>query len=88
MAIASPDYFLTLALLSSLTLQDQNALSLWFQEQVEERDKLEREEQRYWREYSKYKRELLMAEDDFRSLDCQVAQTYTLLTVSGTLGNY
>jgi len=30
------------------------------------------EEERYWREYSKYKRELLMAEDDFRSLDCQV----------------
>ena len=35
-------------------------------------DKLEKEEQRYWKEYSKYKRELLMAEDDFRSLDCQV----------------
>jgi hypothetical protein len=33
---------------------------------------LEKEEQRYWKEYSKYKRELLMAEDDFRSLDCQV----------------
>ena len=43
-----------------------------FQVQVQERDKLEREEQRYWKEYSKYKRELLMAEDDFRSLDCQV----------------
>ena len=42
------------------------------QVQVQERDKLEREEQRYWKEYSKYKRELLMAEDDFRSLDCQV----------------
>ena len=33
---------------------------------------MEKEEQRYWKEYSKYKRELLMAEDDFRSLDCQV----------------
>ena len=42
------------------------------QVQIQERDKLEKEEQRYWKEYSKYKRELLMAEDDFRSLDCQV----------------
>jgi beclin 1 len=33
--------------------------------------KLEQEEQKYWKEYSKHKRELLIAEDDFRSLDCQ-----------------
>jgi beclin 1 len=45
------------------------------QAQIQERDQLEKEEQRYWKEYSKYKRELLMAEDDFRSLDGQVWTT-------------
>merc|ERR1711974_87003 len=39
--------------------------------QKAERSKLEREEHKYWKEYSRHKRELLMAEDDFRSLDCQ-----------------
>ena len=28
--------------------------------------------QRYWKQYSKYKRELLIAEDDSRSLDCRL----------------
>lgn len=39
--------------------------------QKEERAKLEDEEHKYWKEYSRHKRELLIAEDDFRSLDCQ-----------------
>jgi len=39
--------------------------------QKAERAKLEREEHKYWKEYSRHKRQLLMAEDDFRSLDCQ-----------------
>lgn len=55
-------------------------LTWWFfsKTQIEERTKLEQEEERYWREYSKYKRELLMAEDDFRSLDCQVRNSVLL----------
>ncbi len=40
--------------------------------QKEERAKLEGEEQKYWKEYSRHKRQLLVAEDDFRSLDCQL----------------
>jgi len=40
-------------------------------EQQIERAKLEKEEQKYWKEYSRHKRQLLIAEDDFRTLDCQ-----------------
>ncbi len=40
--------------------------------QKEERAKLEREEHKYWKEYSRHKRQLLIAEDDFKSLDCQL----------------
>ena len=39
--------------------------------QKSERANLEREEHKYWKEYSRHKRQLLIAEDDFRSLDCQ-----------------
>ncbi|XP_066587031.1 beclin-1-like protein isoform X2 [Prorops nasuta] len=47
----------------------QNAIS----EQQEERRRLQQEEHRYWREYSKHKRDLLLAEDECRSLECQQA---------------
>ena len=36
--------------------------------QKAEKDKLEKEEQKYWKEYSRHKRQLLIAEDEFRSL--------------------
>ncbi len=43
-----------------------------FRSQTAARDRLEQEEIRYWKEYSRYKRELLSAEDDYRSLDCKL----------------
>ncbi len=49
--------------------QDQARAEADFKEQAEARDKLEKEELRYWKEYSKYKRELMAAEDDYKSLD-------------------
>jgi len=41
-------------------------------EQTKQREKLEREEDQYWKQYSKHKQELLAAEDEYRSLDCQL----------------
>jgi len=40
-------------------------LSMFFKAQKA----LEKEELNYWKEYSKHKRELLKAEDDYRSLE-------------------
>ena len=42
---------------------------------LEEKSRLERDEERYWREYSKHKRDLLSAEDSYRSLDCRLRYT-------------
>jgi len=42
------------------------------EEQTKQREKLEREEDQYWKQYSKHKQELLAAEDEYRSLDCQL----------------
>ncbi|XP_043473752.1 beclin-1-like protein [Leptopilina heterotoma] len=38
-----------------------------------ERERLQSEEERYWREYSKHRRDLMLAEDECRSLECQLA---------------
>ncbi len=37
-------------------------------EAVRRREELEREEERYWREYSRHKHKLLQAEDEYRYL--------------------
>jgi beclin 1 len=37
-----------------------------------QREQLEREEAHYWREYSRHKHQLLLAEDEYRSLDSQL----------------
>ncbi|XP_076165892.1 beclin-1-like Atg6 isoform X1 [Ptiloglossa arizonensis] len=42
-------------------------------QQERERDRLQCEEQKYWKEYSKHKRDLILAEDEYRSLECQLA---------------
>ena len=36
------------------------------------RERLEEEEEQYWRQYSLHKQQLLLAEDEYRSLDCQL----------------
>ena len=40
-----------------------------------QREQLEKEEEHYWREYSRHKHELLLAEDEYRSLDSQLRST-------------
>ncbi|XP_011310073.1 beclin-1-like protein isoform X2 [Fopius arisanus] len=42
-------------------------------EQELERERLQSEEKRYWREYSRHRRDLILAEDECRSLECQLA---------------
>merc|ERR1719474_1446769 len=48
-------------------------------EQARRREELEKEEERYWREYSRHKQQLLNAEDEYRSLDWQLRITQTQL---------
>jgi beclin 1 len=55
--------------------EDQSEAESDLAEQKEERSKLEAAEAKYWKEYSRHKRQLLTAEDDFRSLDCQLKYT-------------
>ncbi len=52
--------------------EEQGKAEEEFQEQIAAREKLEQEELKYWKEYSRYKRELLAAEDDYKSLDCKL----------------
>ena len=35
-------------------------------QQERERERLQSEEERYWKEYSKHKRDLILAEDEYR----------------------
>ena len=52
-----------------------NGVHLLLPTQLEEKSRLERDEERYWREYSKHKRDLLNGEDSYRSLDCRLRYT-------------
>ncbi|KAL7025459.1 hypothetical protein ACKWTF_013478 [Chironomus riparius] len=40
--------------------------------QDEEKKRLKLEDEKYWREYTKHRRELIAAEDEYRSLECQL----------------
>jgi len=51
---------------------EQAAADCALEEQLKAQEALEKEELSYWTEYSKYKRELLTAEDDYRSLECRL----------------
>lgn len=44
-----------------------------------QREQLEREEEHYWREYSRHRHRLLLAEDEYRSLDSQLRSTQAQL---------
>lgn len=41
--------------------------------QQEEKERLNIDEEKYRKEYSKYRRELMLSEDEYRSLECQIA---------------
>lgn len=52
--------------------QENARTDVELEEQAKERERLEREEERYWKQYSRHQQQLLWAEDEYRSLDCQL----------------
>lgn len=40
--------------------------------QEDEKKRLKNEDEKYWREYTKHRKELISAEDEYRSLECQI----------------
>ncbi|XP_030562798.1 beclin-1-like protein [Drosophila novamexicana] len=61
-----------LTALANLKAEEKNLNDAIKQEEVE-KEKLHEQEESYWREYTKHRRELMLTEDDKRSLECQIA---------------
>lgn len=53
--------------------EEQAALNRALELEQEEKRNLQEQEASYWREYTKHRRELMLTEDDKRSLECQIA---------------
>ncbi|KAL7286880.1 hypothetical protein TKK_0019011 [Trichogramma kaykai] len=53
--------------------KEEEATKSAITEQEKEKERLQSEEERYWREYSRHRRDLIFAEDECRSLECQLA---------------
>lgn len=63
-----------------LALKGENLkLDHELEEQAKEREKLDNEEEKYWKEYTKHKQRLVLAEDEYRSLDAQIRHTQASL---------
>ncbi|XP_059475298.1 beclin-1-like protein [Neocloeon triangulifer] len=60
--------------LESLKKQESEAKAA-VEKQQAARLQLEKEEEKYWREYTKHRRDLLLTEDETRSLECQLVYT-------------
>ncbi|XP_064550267.1 beclin-1-like protein [Drosophila montana] len=61
-----------LTALANLKAEEKTLNDAIKQEEVE-KEKLHEQEESYWREYTKHRRELMLTEDDKRSLECQIA---------------
>ncbi|XP_026478382.1 beclin-1-like protein [Ctenocephalides felis] len=48
-------------------------------EKEKEKERLEQEENHYWREYTKHRHELMTTEDEYKSIDCQLAYAQSRL---------
>ncbi|XP_055637395.1 beclin-1-like protein [Toxorhynchites rutilus septentrionalis] len=53
--------------------REEDAIKLVVKEQEAEKQRLENEEEKYWREYTKHRRDVITMEDEFRSLECQMS---------------
>lgn len=53
--------------------QEELQLNAAIQEEELEKEKLHAQEECYWREYTKHRRDLMLTEDDKRSLECQIS---------------
>ncbi|XP_075157121.1 beclin-1-like Atg6 [Haematobia irritans] len=65
--------------LSELKIEEQS-LNKAIENEEKEKQKLQDQEASYWREYTKHRRELMLTEDDKRSLECQIAYVEQQLT--------
>lgn len=52
---------------------EEDAVRATIQFKEEERQRLDAEEEKFRREYTKHRRDLMLTEDDYRSLECQIA---------------
>lgn len=59
--------------------REEDAVKAAIKVQEEEKYRLESEEEKYWREYTKHRRDLMATEDEFRSVECQLAYAQSQL---------
>lgn len=52
--------------------QENEKIDSELEVQTQAKARLEEQEEQYWRQYSLHKQQLLLAEDEYRSLDCQL----------------
>lgn len=72
--------------LEGLKKQEEEAKATVEKQQVA-RVQLEKEEEKYWREYTKHRRDLLLSDDEAKSLECQLLYTrFVLIELSGNWG--
>lgn len=53
-------------------MKDEENIKESIRIQEEEKKRLKNEDEKYWREYTKHRKELISAEDEYRSLECQL----------------
>ncbi|XP_067628132.1 beclin-1-like protein [Eurosta solidaginis] len=53
--------------------KEEKSLNEEIKREEEEKVKLQKQEAIYWREYTKHRRELMLTEDDKKSLECQIS---------------
>jgi len=58
---------------------ENSAIDADLEKQSIAREQLEQQEEQYWRQYSQHKQQLLLAEDEYRSLDCQLRHSQSQL---------
>jgi beclin 1 len=59
--------------------KEEDALKEAIATQNNERERLKNEDEKYWREYTKHRRDLITEEDECRSLECQISYTKSQL---------
>jgi len=59
--------------------KEEKAIKETIKEQEEEKKRLKNEDEKYWREYTKHRKELISAEDEYRSLECQLTYSKSQL---------
>lgn len=52
--------------------KEENQIKDTIAVQEDEKKRLKNEDEKYWREYTKHRKELISAEDEYRSLECQL----------------